>query len=191
MNRAVFFDRDGTLIKEKKYVKNVGEVEICDGVAEALSILKKMGFLLIVVTNQSGVARGFMTCDEVANVNNEVNAQLRLKGIQIDDFFFCPHYEKGVIKKYSKDCDCRKPKIGLAIKAKKKYDLDLSLCYMLGDKKCDVEFGRNFCARKVFLINSEYGRGLINIGEDYKVDSIIEASGIILENEYGKGSGNQ
>lgn len=187
MKKAVFLDRDGTLIQDINYLHDVKDVELLEGAADALKIIKKMGFLLIVVSNQSGVARGIMTYEEVVNVNDEINHILQREGVRIDDFFFCPHYKKGNIAEYSVDCECRKPKTGMAMEAKNKYGLDLSRCYMIGDKKSDMEFGRGFGAKKVILMNSRLNQELCDAGEDFRVNCMMEASRFIMQNEYNEG----
>ncbi|GHU89451.1 D,D-heptose 1,7-bisphosphate phosphatase [Clostridia bacterium] len=148
MNRAVFLDRDGTIIKDCHYLKDPAQVELLPGVAEALRELKRRGFLLILVSNQSGIARGYFTERDLQAVQDRLNAVLSEHGAALDGAYNCPHAPDD-------DCGCRKPKIGMALAAKRDFDLDLSESYMVGDKQSDIEFGRNFGAKAAFYSISE------------------------------------
>lgn len=131
MARAVFFDRDGTLIEEKGFLGDPEEVSLIPGAVEALKIAKAMGFLRIVISNQSGVGRGYFGIDEVKAVNKRLEELLREKGTEVEDFFFCPHAPE-------EDCMCRKPRPGLLLEASLKYAIDLKSSYMIGDREGDV-----------------------------------------------------
>lgn len=182
MNRAVFFDRDGTIIEEKNYIKDVNDIIIYDRVAEGLLILKNQGYLIILVSNQSGVARGYMSVESVEMINAELNKRLMLQGVCFDDMLYCPHYEAGIIKKYSINCDCRKPKKGMAWIAQRKHNLNLEQCVMVGDKNTDIEFGKSFGARLNILVKTGYGEEQQKKAEwDYVADTIYDACKIIAD----------
>lgn len=177
--RAVFLDRDGTLIEERNYLSDPDNVKLIDGAPEALKALAGAGFLLLMVTNQSGVARGYFTMEDVIKVNNQVEKLLERKGAYLDGAYVCPHYEKGVIPEYAIRCNCRKPRPGLALKAVKDWDLDLSMCYMIGDKLADVEFGLNIGAKSSYLVQTGH-KIETNSNSGIIVKSIFEAGQDII-----------
>ena len=142
-NKAIFFDRDGTLNVEVGYLYEIDKFKWIDGAREAIKFCNDNGYLAIVVTNQSGVARGFYTEEDIINLHNFIQEELAKVGAHIDDFFYCPHHSTGVVEKYSIDCECRKPKSKLIEDACKKYDIDKSKSLMIGDKPRDVECGKN------------------------------------------------
>ena len=157
LQRAVFLDRDGVLNEDAGYTYRVEDLRIIPGVAAAIAALKSKGFLLIVVSNQSGVARGLFGNDDVNRFNHALNQQLIAEaGVGIYDFFYCPHHPDGVIAQYKLHCACRKPAPGLIAEATKKYPIDLKFSYLVGDKPDDIE-----CARRAGLIGiqvrSRYG----------------------------------
>ena len=136
--KAVFLDRDGTINCDKKYLfKREGFEYLC-GVKDALKCFSDAGFLLIIITNQSGIARGFYTEHDYSVLTDWMLSDLKNDGIEISAVYFCPHHPKASILQYKKDCDCRKPKTGLFLKAVADYKIDLSQSYAIGDKERDV-----------------------------------------------------
>jgi D-glycero-D-manno-heptose 1,7-bisphosphate phosphatase len=135
---AVFIDRDGTLIREKQYLVNTDQVEIFKNAFDAVRNFLRHGFYVFVITNQSGVARGLFSEQQVRAIHHHIQMQFQNAGLKIHDFFFCPHHPEGVIPQYTKTCLCRKPQPGLILRAKKKYPIDLKKSYMVGDKLDDV-----------------------------------------------------
>ena len=131
MNKAVFLDRDGTINIDKHYLCKPEDLELLPGAVEALKLFKKKGYYLIVISNQSGVGRGYFGINEVNIVNNHLNSMLSYFGIQIDAFYVCPHIE-------ADNCECRKPKTGLYKQAIKDFDLNAKECLMVGDKVSDI-----------------------------------------------------
>jgi len=130
--KAVFLDRDNTLIFDPGYIHEAEKVRLLEGVGEGLKLLKEAGYLLIVVSNQSGIGRGYYTEKEFWEVNERLQELLEPYGVQIDDFFFCPHRpEEG--------CSCRKPETGMVEEAAKKWGVELSESFVIGDKESDVE----------------------------------------------------
>lgn len=137
--RAIFLDRDGVLNADHGYTHRVEDLALLPGVAAALRELKARGFLLIVVTNQSGVARGLYTVEDVHRFHAAMSAEIERHGGKApDDFFLCPHLPDAAIEAYRKDCDCRKPAPGMIYEAQKKYGLDLARSYLVGDRASDV-----------------------------------------------------
>lgn len=154
MNKAIFLDRDGVIIEDLKYNCNINNIVINN---EIIPILKQLQtkFLLIIITNQSGVARGYFKLNEVYNFHKHLIKILKDLDIHICDIFVCPHYVRGTIKKYSIDCDCRKPKIGLIMSARQKYNIDLSKSYLIGDKQSDILCGENAKLKRSFNITMQ------------------------------------
>lgn len=129
--KAVFLDRDGTINVDHGYVCQIEKFEFIDGVIEGLQRLQELGFLLIIVTNQSGIARGYYTEEQFNRLTEQVNAILKSRGVYITDVFHCPHL--------GEECDCRKPKTALFYQAQEKYQIDFSRSYAIGDKMRDLQ----------------------------------------------------
>lgn len=129
-NKAIFLDRDGTINVEKNYLYKIEEFEFEKGVIEGLKILQKLGFKLIVISNQSGIARGYYTKEQADKLFEYMVEELKKQGIEITKVYYCPHYEE--------ECNCRKPKLGLFYKAKDELNIDFSKSYAIGDKTRDV-----------------------------------------------------
>lgn len=144
--RAIFIDKDGCLIPDIPYNINPDVIILANGAGETLSQLKKQGYLLILITNQSGIARGYFKEDALPAVWEKINKLLRENNVQLDDVFYCPHNPED-------NCKCRKPKPGNIQKAIKKYNIDSSKSWMIGDILNDVEAGnRGGC--KTILLNT-------------------------------------
>lgn len=139
---AVFLDRDGTINQEVNFLHRVEDLSLLPQVPEALVGLKEAGFALVVVTNQSGVARGIYGMEEVGMVHEALDEMLAEKGASIDAYYVCPHHPReGKVPRFSKVCDCRKPLPGLLLRAAAEMGLDLRSSYMIGDRKRDVAAG--------------------------------------------------
>lgn len=131
MRKAVFLDRDGTINEETEYLHECDKLRFIPGTQEALRLLKEKGYLLIVITNQSGVGRGYYPIEDVYKVHRYMNELLREDGAEIDGFYCCPHVE-------SDRCTCRKPMTGMYLAAQKEFDIDMKQSYMVGDKITDI-----------------------------------------------------
>ena len=151
MNKAIFFDRDGTLNVDLDYLCDFEKFQWIDGAVEAIKFLNDNNYLVIVVTNQSGVARGFFTEDDVKSFHKQMNEELKNFDAHIDEFYYCPHHPQGVIAKYKIDCECRKPKSKMIEDACKKFNIDKSKSLMICDKIRDVEYGENAGVRSVLF----------------------------------------
>lgn len=142
---AVFLDRDGVInrkLPENCYVSKPSEFEILPGVAEALSILNKLGYLLVMITNQRGIARGFMTTDDLQNVHQYMFDELKKSGLFLDALYFCPHEE-------NEKCSCRKPEPGMLLAASKDLEIALGNSFTVGDSPSDVDAGQRAGTRTV------------------------------------------
>jgi D,D-heptose 1,7-bisphosphate phosphatase len=157
---AVFLDRDGTINHDPGYLGDPEKVELLEGVGEALQLLKnQLKLKLIVVSNQSGVARGLITYSEVDSVNNKINELLLHYDVQIDDFFFCPFHPDFSV---SEDVNCRKPSPQMIFSSAVKHNIDISTSYMIGDSATDIECGIN-AGLKTILVLTGYGKEHISL----------------------------
>ena len=136
---AVFFDRDGTLNVDKDYLCKTEDFEWLEDAPQAIRWANERGFLVIVVTNQSGVARGYFAEDDVKRLHDWMNEDLKRFGAHIDAFYYCPHLPSGSVAAYAVDCDCRKPKPGLVARACADFNIDKGASLLVGDKPRDVE----------------------------------------------------
>lgn len=157
MRRAVFIDRDGTLNTEREYLYLIDEFEFIPGAVEAIRLLNDAGFLVVVVTNQSGVARGYYTEEDVLHLHRHIDALLVSSGARVDSWQYCPHHPSGR-GSYALPCRCRKPMPGMLLEAARRFDVDLSASVMIGDKLVDVEAGRSAGCRSI-LVRTGYGAG--------------------------------
>ena len=141
--KAVFLDRDGTINVEVQYLCDVADFQFIAGVPQALKRLKEAGFLLVVVTNQSGIGRGYYDEAALAAIHSHMHAELAGFGAAIDACYFCPHHPEHASGDYRQECACRKPLPGMLQRAAEDLDIDLSASFMVGDKLADVEAGIN------------------------------------------------
>ena len=137
--KAAFFDRDGVLNVDKSYLYKIEDLEWIDGAKEALAYLTQQGYTVFVVTNQSGIARGYYTVDDMNKLHDFMAQQVAAAGGKIEKFYYCPHLPEGKIAEYAFECDCRKPKPGLILRAFEEYDIDKDAAFLIGDKPRDVE----------------------------------------------------
>lgn len=137
--KAVFFDRDGVLNEDDGYVHSMKALRWVEGAREAVAALTKMGYLIFVVTNQSGVARGYYTEDDVKKLHKKMNEEFAHYGGHVTEFFYCPHLEGAKLPVYDLCCDCRKPKPGMILKALEKYHISPKAAVLFGDGDRDIE----------------------------------------------------
>ena len=150
---TVFLDRDGVLTIENGYaISSLDEMKIFDYAADCIKSIKDMGYLAIVVTNQSAVAKGIFSIEEL----NAMNMKL-MDDTGVDAIYYCPHHPHGKIPEYTKVCNCRKPEPGLIEQAQKDFNIDMSHSYMIGDRACDILLAENAGLKSV-LVNSGYGK---------------------------------
>ena len=139
---AIFLDRDGTLNVDHGYVHEIDNFQFIDGTIEALQELKKMGFALVVVTNQSGIARGMFTEDQFMTLTEWMDWSLADRDADLDGIYFCPHHPEGSVEAYRQQCDCRKPQPGMLLSAQEELDIDMASSYIVGDKVEDMLAGQ-------------------------------------------------
>jgi len=172
MTRLVLLDRDGTINEERNYLSSPDELELLPGAAEGIRRMRDLGLAVVVVTNQSGVGRGYFTAETVAAVHQRLGELLAAGGAKVDAFYVCPHTPDD-------DCDCRKPAPGLARQAAAEFQADLSRSFVVGDKVCDIELGQRAGATTI-LVRTGYGaEHEAFAGADYVVDGLPEAAQVI------------
>lgn len=148
MAKAAFLDRDGVIIEDVGYLSNLANIQLLDNVVNSIKKLNDNDYKVIVVTNQSGVARGLFTLDFVTNTHNEIDNKLSQVGANIDRYFVCPHHPSYGDKTI---CECRKPKPGLILDAVKEFNIDINQSFLVGDKITDVDAGLSVGLRSYLI----------------------------------------
>lgn len=173
--RFVLLDRDGTLIRECDYLSRVEDVELLPGAARGLRLLNHVGLGLAVLTNQSGLSRGYFDQAALNTIHGRLTRLLAHEGVSLARIYVCPHSPDD-------GCDCRKPQLGLAQRAAAELDFNPARSFVIGDKPCDIELGRRLGAT-TFLVRTGYGARWEREGvqADYIVDDLLAASHIIRE----------
>jgi len=181
-HKAIFLDRDGTINKEVNYLTDKKDIEIIDGAKEALVNFKKLGYLNIIITNQSAIARGLLTEEQLMEIHREFLRQLSTDDfLLIDDFFYSPFHIKGVIEKYKVESNFRKPDIGMILTAVEKYEIDIKQSFLIGDSYVDMKCAENARLRKI-LVMTGYGESELikckkeDIFIDYLANDLLDAS---------------
>lgn len=151
--RAVFLDRDGVNTEDPPhYAHRLDQLRLTPGSAQAIQLLNAHNFRVIVISNQSGVARGYYQEEDVKIFNNEMEHLLAKEGAHIDAIYYCPHHPDAIIERYKIDCDCRKPKPGMLLSAAKEFDIELPLSILVGDKWSDIEAGHAAGCKSVLVL---------------------------------------
>jgi D-glycero-D-manno-heptose 1,7-bisphosphate phosphatase len=179
---AVFLDRDGTINEEVGYLDHLEKFKMIPGTAEAIRRINVSGLKAVVVTNQSGIGRGFFSESFVREVHARLQEALKEKGAFIDAFYFCPHHPTEGKGAYLTSCDCRKPQPGLLLMAAEDLDLDLKRSYMVGDMPKDVETARKVGAKGI-LVKTGYGsqQAAEEVRPDYLAEDLLDAVNWILK----------
>jgi D-glycero-D-manno-heptose 1,7-bisphosphate phosphatase len=170
--KTIFLDRDGVINKDTNYLFKIEDFEFISGVFEACNYFKILGYKIIIITNQSGIGRGYFTSNDFLIINQWMIEQFKKNGVNILDTFHCPHPPES-------KCDCRKPKPGMFIKAKNKHSIDMENSWMIGDSERDIQAANLAGIKKTILIRSG-----LNINESksdamFFLDSIYQAKKII------------
>ncbi|MEW6610784.1 MAG: HAD family hydrolase [Patescibacteria group bacterium] len=170
--KYIFFDRDGTIIRDTGYPYKPEHIEFLPDVIEGLLLLQDRGYRFIIITNQAGIARGIYSEQDALNFSQEVERRLADQGVHILKTYFCPHHPD-----FTGLCKCRKPQIGLALQAARKFNITLSKSFFVGDKDSDIQFGFN-CGGMTFRIaNAQYPS---TVASHYTVDNLMEIASILL-----------
>ena len=158
MRPAVFIDRDGTINEQHGYINHISRFILLPGVGKAISLLNKNNHIVVVTSNQSGVARGYFPIELVKATHELMKKELAKDNAYLDKIYFCPHHPDGVLPEYRKECSCRKPDIGLVKKAISELDIDMERSYVIGDRWLDIEFAHNANLPGILVLTG-YGRG--------------------------------
>lgn len=178
--KAVFLDRDGVVNREVDNLKNIKQLRLLPNVAASINRLNRFGFLVIVVTNQPVIARGWLTEKDLKKIHQILIKRLSQKGAKIDAIYYCPHHPNANLKKYRRRCRCRKPNIGLIRKAVKKFKIDLKKSFMVGDSTRDILAGKR-AKLKTILVKTGYAGqdGKYEVKSDFITGNLSEAIKII------------
>jgi len=188
--RAVFLDKDGTLIEDVPYNVDPKRIKFTKGAVTGLQQLSGAGYVLIAITNQSGVARGYFQESALQGVEERLQQLLALAGVSLSGFYYCPHHPQGVVKEYTMQCACRKPEPGLLLQAAADHQLDLSQSWFVGDILNDVEAGRRAGCKTILIDNgneTEWQLSPLRIPH-HTVADLAEAAQVIIKSGlvYGK-----
>jgi len=180
-HKAIFLDRDGTIIEDPGYINSPEQVTVLEGAAEALSQLKSLGYKLVVVSNQSAVARGMVTEKTLTKIHKRLKQLLNQKGVSLDGIYYCPYHPDGTVAEYRKQSQLRKPNPGMLLKAAKEIDIDLGLSWTIGDSDRDIEAGQRAGTKTILIQNSSQNKQTLpgRAQPDHKAVNITEAVNII------------
>jgi D-glycero-D-manno-heptose 1,7-bisphosphate phosphatase len=184
---GVFLDRDGTVTVERGYISSPQDVEFYPNSVEAIRRLNRIAVPVVVVSNQSGIARGLLTENKLKQIHARMEYLLRSQGVHIDGVYYCPHHPDFGPPKYRRDCDCRKPATGMLREASRQLNIDLSSSYVVGDKTTDVMLGKNAGCASVLVLT---GFGTLELerlgastvdGPDFVAPDLLAAADWIIE----------
>jgi len=174
LTKAVFLDRDGVINIDTGYVSHSDDFVFIEGVIEACKAIKEKGYEIVIITNQSGIARGYFSEDDFMTLTEWMDWSFADKGIDIDGVYFCPHHPEKGLGDYKQVCDCRKPQPGMIISAQKHLKIDLSQSYLVGDKLSDLQAGKNAGITTNILVRT--GKEVTDAAQeaaDHVVDSLV------------------
>jgi D-glycero-D-manno-heptose 1,7-bisphosphate phosphatase len=184
LQTGIFIDRDGTINNEVDYLRSPDQLTLIPRSAEAISALNRLGLKVFIHTNQSGIARGFLTEKDLAAIHEKLTQLLEKQNARIEKIYYCPHHPEGTVERYRMECECRKPKPGMLHAAAKEYNINLSGSYIIGDKMIDVQTGNN-CGATTILVMTGYGKSELelcrknNVRIGHTADDLYDAVQII------------
>ena len=170
--KTIFLDRDGVINKEVNYLCKIDDFEFIEGIFDACLYFQKLGYQIIIITNQSGIARGYYSEDDYQLISKWMLTQFEDKGITILDILHCPHGPDST-------CDCRKPQPGLLLKAKSKHNIDMQKSWMIGDKERDIQAANAAGIQNTILVKSGHSIDVENSKAEYVLDSIKQVITVI------------
>ena len=185
MKRAIFLDRDGTINKDLGYLHEIENFEFEINALKGLKKMAQLGYLIFVVTSQSGIARGYYSEDDYFRLEGWMEQRLLEEEVKISKSYFCPHHpKKAKIKKYLKNCNCRKPKPGMLLAGAREFNLDLAKSWMIGDKTSDILAGKNAGCRTIMVKTGQGGKdGKYEVKPDFIAQDLLAAAEIILDEQ--------
>ena len=172
--KTIFLDRDGVINKEISYLSKVTDFQFITGVFEACQYFQLLGYKIIIVTNQSGISRGYFTENDFTNISNWMITEFKKNNIQILDIFHCPHDSES-------NCDCRKPKPGMFFEAKNKYDINMLKSWMIGDSERDIVAANSAGIKNTILVRSGHKINEKKSSALFFLDTIMESNKVILK----------
>lgn len=183
--KVIFLDRDGTINEYVGFLRNIEDFKLLPMVSEAIAMINASSYLTILATNQPVIARGEVTFQELDEIHKKMETELGQHGAYIDDIFFCPHHPHkgygGEVEELKIDCECRKPKVGMMMKAAKKYNIDLSHSWYIGDTTVDIQTGKNAGMKTILVQTGEAGKdGKYDVKPDYIAENLLYAVQHIL-----------
>jgi len=174
MNKAIFIDRDGTLVYDPGYVHKIEDFKFIPKAVDALKLLSEKDFKFIIITNQSGIGRGYYTEEDFLRFNNHLINELLKNKIRIEKTYYCPHRPE-------EPCDCRKPSIKYIEDAKKEFNIDLKKSYVIGDHPCDIEMGKKAGCKAIYVLTGHGKKHKENLEDaDFTAQNLYEAAKYIL-----------
>jgi D-glycero-D-manno-heptose 1,7-bisphosphate phosphatase len=186
---AVFLDRDGTINEQMGYINHLTRFQLLPGVGQAIKRLNQAQWPVVVVSNQSGVARGYFPPDLVGKVHHLMAEMLERDGARLDGVYYCPHHPRAELDDFRQECNCRKPRTGLFEQAASDLGLDLSKSYVIGDRTSDLKAGRNIGAKNILVLTG-YGRGELeyvlpnkDVTPDFVAETLNHAVDYILADD--------
>lgn len=179
--KAVLLDRDGTIIENHGYIADPERVQLIHGAAEAIRRFRASGHLVVLVSNQSGVARGRLDESDLSRVHGRVEEMLEAHGASLDGTYYCPYLDgpEATIEAYRRDSELRKPKPGMLLQAARELNIDLSQSWMIGDSACDVEAGTRAGSRTILIGRAGWEGGRTGVTATHTVGSLLEAAEIV------------
>lgn len=183
---GVLVDRDGTLIREVGYLRRLEQVEILPRVPEAIQLLRQRGLKVAMITNQSAVARGLITENELRQIHHRLEKELARRGAFLDGIYYCPHHPTEGVEPYRTTCDCRKPNVGLAQRAAAELNLDFARSYVVGDQSSDMELASRIGAKGILIKAESDGRQRQEPGSGVSaLKDLWEAAQWVIQDLYG------
>lgn len=171
--KAVFLDRDGTIVEDVNYCSRVEDLHILPGVAEAIKLLNRDGFKVVVITNQSGIGRGYFNENTLAQIHGKMHCELSKHGAKVDLIYYCPHHPDD-------GCECRKPKISLFLQAAKKLDIDIGRSSVVGDRQMDIDAAKTLGCKSVLVTTGPLKAKDITDPPDFTAGNLLEAARWII-----------
>jgi len=177
MKKAVFLDRDGVINEEVNYLSRVEDFKFIPNALKALKLLSDTDFKIIIITNQSGICRGYFIMDDVRKIHDYMLEEFKKEKVRIDGIYICPHHP-------DEDCECRKPKIGLLIEAAREFDLNLKESYFIGDKTTDIQTGKNALCKTILVETGYSGKdSTYDVESDFVARDLLEAVKFIVSHK--------
>lgn len=172
-NKAVFLDRDGTIARDVNYCSRVEDFELLPTVPQAIRLLNEKGFKVVMITNQSGIARGYFTEDMLAQIHQKMRRELAKHGAEVDSIYYCPHHP-------DEKCGCRKPQTALFQQAARDLGIDLACSYVVGDTEMDIKAGKAIGATTVLVTTGPNGGKDVNSHPDFIAPTLLETANWII-----------